>query len=119
VNDISLYYVIECIYSKNGQRLGVGEHMNFFLISLYCCLFCRYTLSCIANFMLECRFVIFLMFHSSSYYPELDFNYCFLIVDYYCLQTIAVIPVLPHGVLQFGSLLPVSLSQAFCHFKET
>jgi len=64
-------------------------------------------------------FFFFFMFHSTSYYPELDFYYCFLIVDYYCLQTVAVIPVLPHGVVQFGSLLPVSLSQAFCSFLET
>lgn len=49
-----------------------------------------------------------------------DFNYapCLVIklvfmfhdtLSYSFLQTIAVIPVLPHGVVQLGSFLPVSL----------
>lgn len=57
----------------------------------------------ISKFQLACRFDNF--FNSSSlfgFYPSAS------LFDFYLLQTVAVIPVLPHGVLQLGSSMTVS-----------
>lgn len=35
--------------------------------------------------------------------------FCLIKILVFCLQTVAVIPILPHGVVQLGSSLAVSL----------
>lgn len=46
------------------------------------------------------------LFYSSNFVD----NYCF----FSCIQTIAVIPVLPHGVVQLGSYKVVSSFYCIC-----
>lgn len=58
----------------------------------------------LTNFQLECRYARFLY----AVYLDLYLPCCFINSTCIWLQTVVVIPILPHGVVQLGSSLSVS-----------